>query len=417
MQIKLKAVAPTWSDSKYLLVIPSNLRVWTNSNRSGAVTGTTEFNATVTTTLYVEGYTTGSGKIKIKWKNDTKTLNECDVFKATVFKWIGPLNVPDYAIYQYKVDSPPTGSSQWITPVSGTIKTGSGTSDVTILWGSGPVVGKAVYQANGNYIWDLEVNVVQVKLKATPNSLAYGNPPVQNPGDPRGVIAYIPHPAAMDAFLMVEKIMGPTVVSQMRGVKFMQMGFIQNGRATRKHGNFDGFTPKKRWRSTHQDGIYHLDTYPGSTSPWYDKFRSSKTAPAGYYGFFAPSSDTTQNDVGFNVADTPNIQATYDMLLTIGGVTDVVDTFGIEIDFYMYFAVRTEDTKNQSNLIYTQRGSASWEFNGCGSINAATYVWTQTGTGNTGSGSFSAVTSGAVVPVTTGTPLNSLPEYWLVENQ
>ncbi len=80
--------------------------------------------------------------------------------------------MPGYAIYEYTANGA-LGTSQWISPGSGTIKTGANSSDVTILWNGGPVVGKAMYQVNANYIWDLEVNVVQIKISSANNSAAY----------------------------------------------------------------------------------------------------------------------------------------------------------------------------------------------------------------------------------------------------
>lgn len=102
----------------------------------------------------------------------------------------------------------------------------------------------------------------------------------------------------------------------------------------------------------------------------------------------------------------------------LGGVTDLVDKFGIEFDFNLYFAVRTVQDVNASKDVFTQRGKAAWEFDGSGTINAGG-VWTQTGSGNTGSASFTEVVNSDVVPVTTGTPINTLfgSETWTTENQ
>ena len=37
-----------------------------------------------------------------------------------------------------------------------------------ILWNEGPVVGKATYKVNDNYVWDFDVNIVQVKILVDP---------------------------------------------------------------------------------------------------------------------------------------------------------------------------------------------------------------------------------------------------------
>ena len=106
------------------------------------------------------------------------------------------------------------------------------------------------------------------------------------------------------------------------------------------------------------------------------------------------------------------------MTLTIGTVSDLADKFAIEFDFNLYLGVRTVQDVNGSKDVYTQRGKAAWEFDGSGTINASG-VWTQSGTGNTGSASFAEVANGDVVPVTTGTSLNTLfgTQTWTTENQ
>lgn len=175
------------------------------------------------------------------------------------------------------------------------------------------------------------------------------------------------------------------------------------------------FHRKKRRRSSLEDGVYHLDYYtkpPASTSPWYDS-----TDQTGTDGFLKVLTGGVSNHL-LNISDTPAVWATDSMNLTIGGVTDLVDKFGIEFDFNLYFSARTVQDVNASKNVFTQRAKAAWEFDGSGTINASG-VWTQTGSGNTGSASFTEVVNGDVVPVTTGIPINTLfgGETWTTENQ
>ena len=78
---------------------------------------------------------------------------------------------------------------------------------------------------------------------------------------------------------------------------------------------------------------------------------------------------------------------------------------------------------NDSKDIFTQRGKASWEFDGSGNVNENPndgVVWTKTGSGNTGDAAFTEVTNGDLVPVTNeSAPLNSLlkSRTWIKENQ
>jgi hypothetical protein len=103
------------------------------------------------------------------------------------------------------------------------------------------------------------------------------------------------------------------------------------------------------------------------------------------------------------------------MLLTVGGVTNPVDLFSIDFRFNLYFAVRTTQAVNGGQDVFTQRALASWVFNGSGSVNSSGQ-WTNGG-GNSGSSNFSIITSGSLVPMTVGTPINNLfaGETWATQ--
>jgi hypothetical protein len=304
--------------------------------------------------------------------------------------------------------------------MNGTISPGADANTKDILWNEGPVVGRANFTPSPGFTCEREVNVVQVKIQTgTTNRLTYNNFPIQSAPGSNLIISASPGPA-MTARITIERIEGPTVSGSMRGVKFIQMGFIQNGMWASKHSDFDGFTPGRRRQSNRQDGVFHLDYVtnpPGNISPWYDSMSAS--------AYFAPATDALliggipgSSVPSFETSDNPQQFPTDTMSLTISPVTDDVDRFAIEMDFNIYFAVRTTDAANGSQNIYTQRGSASWVFNGDGTVSMGT--WTRTGAGNTGSGSFTQVTDGSVVPITTGTPMNTLTatgQTWSTINQ
>jgi hypothetical protein len=401
---------PQLTGAKFLLDIPSKTKVWKNSNRQDEVTSTTEFDASVDTTVYAEGVSKGSDLLKLILRHGGQDKADIARLKITVFELKGVLNVPGYTAYSYTADgSLPTGS-KWGTPTGGSVKSGSTPTQATILWDQGPVVGKAVYEVNSDYVWELEVNVVQVKLgTGASNKIVYRQGLIQN----SRLISSSASGRAMEASLTIDKVIGPSVSGSTRGEQFLELGFIQNGQFTRKHALYNGFTPKQRRRSSLQDGAFHIDYLtdpPASTAPWYDSNSTTgllKNIPSGGITGHA-----------LNVSDTPNVSATDSMSLTVGTVSDMADKFGIEFDFNLYLAVRTLQDVNGSKDLYTQRGKASWEFDGSGDINASG-VWTQTGTGNTGSASLTEITNGDTVPITTGTPLNSLfgTQTWTTENQ
>lgn len=390
MHIKMHKVVPTWTGSKYTLTIPANVKVWTNSNRSGAVSsGTTEFDATVDKTLYVEGYTAGTNKIKINWKIGTNTLNECDVFKESVFEWLGPLNVPGYAIYQYKVNSPPTGG-QWITPTSGTIHSGSGTSDVTILWGSGPAVGKAVYQANASYIWDLEVNVVRVKFKSTGNTAWYANPatdgPVQVGGANSALIKSSSSANCMTAEIIVESVDGPTVGGSQRGRKFITIGHVHQARFDSKHGEYT--TISKLRKSSLEDGMIHWDAFIAGTIPW-------TFMTANHYLDITTDTQVV-SDHKFETHDNPTLLGVDSANFSISG--DQVDILKLDYSHWLYIAVKAKGPNiNGSAGVLTQRAKLEWSTDITGTINAAG-VYSLTGPGVSGDASYNEITNGNEVP-------------------
>ena len=138
-------------------------------------------------------------------------------------------------------------------------------------------------------------------------------------------------------------------------------------------------------------------------------------------GFFAPASDATFNTETLRVGDTPKLPSTDTMVLLMentitGDDVDGVDRFDLEIDFHIYFAART----TQRGAIYTQRAMGSWEFNGSGSVNENTKVWTAAQqAGNSVTMQFAEITSGETVPVASGEWINNIAQNltWTTEPQ
>ena len=82
----------------------------------------------------------------------------------------------------------------------------------------------------------------------------------------------------MDIDLTVSRVEGPTVGGSMRGVKFMQMGFIQNLDFVHKRGIFTGFTPD-RARVSNLEGLgVLLDSVSAADVPWYHRTAASSCA-------------------------------------------------------------------------------------------------------------------------------------------
>jgi hypothetical protein len=398
LPIKLHKVDPAVTGSKYTLDIPTQVKIWQNSDRSVAVTATTEFDANADTTLYVEGITVGSGNIKINWKDGTTTLDDCDEIKVTVYNWIGPLNVPGYAIYQYKANGA-LGTSKWITPGSGTIKTGANSSDITILWNAGPVVGTAIYQVNADYLWDLEVNVVEVKIEAPTSGNAFTAGTPADDGtftDSSGVFSKrVKSGSPGLGWSAKVTLNGP---NSDRGVKMMRISFIQN----LTFATFSGsYTTEDKSLKSSIEGNSYLDIAAGATAPYYSAL------PGG--SFMNPTPSLKTKTIG--TSDTPRSgpPLTFDQGGFAGMGDDIVDTVGLVWDFYLFVTAATIDTKNNADEQYTSRAKADWKFNGSGSVGQVSpYTWSAGGSaGVTAPTAWTAVSDGSQPSITSGTTANS----------
>ncbi|MGH9898444.1 MAG: IPT/TIG domain-containing protein, partial [Pyrinomonadaceae bacterium] len=180
LPIVIHAIQPSEIGGSYTLSIPQGMKIWRNSNHSESADGTTQFAANAETTLFVEGITKGSGILSVNWTGSNQTISDCDRVKVNVFIWLGPVNVPGFSVHTYLAGGAlPT--SKWVDSSTGVIKTGAGTSAASIFWSEGPdstgINGRAVYEVNANYVWDLEVNVVGIKIENPPS-----DPPFEHKG-------------------------------------------------------------------------------------------------------------------------------------------------------------------------------------------------------------------------------------------
>jgi hypothetical protein len=92
---------------------------------------------------------------------------------VTPFKFSGPTDVPQYGQYEYKLAAGTIKGGKWLAPnqAAGTMTVPDQTKpdDVMIQWNAGAQVGKAVFQANAQYVWDLSVNVFKIEVAAPAN--------------------------------------------------------------------------------------------------------------------------------------------------------------------------------------------------------------------------------------------------------
>jgi hypothetical protein len=403
----------------------NNLRAWRNADRTDEVTILTLLDASEDHTLYLEGVIPGQVNARLSWISGIggTTVPDVDVIRFTVFEWMGPLNVPGHSRYEYTTSNA-LPMSHWESPQGGTIQSGAGTSTVDILWDAGPAVGRAIYKVNDDYVWVLEVNIVQVELGGA-NQLAYNqNPPYAAPWPNGGfqiIFGSYPSQPAMECTLEVAQVAGPIVQlpgggSQMRGIDRIEMGFIQNALAIhpmRAEFLFQANPPIGTWyRVISLEGIQQtLDSVPGSVIPWYDS--NSAFGTRGY--FHAPAGSGALQNLLFNTSDSPNLRPSDIVFMTQGGTTDQVDTSLIAVNFQTWFAVRTLDSRGGSDQIYVSRAEAMWSVNGTGPFDAQGN-WTPPTHGTPGSATFTEVMTGDPIPVVTGQTINNLSQNAVYSN-
>jgi len=414
LPIVLHQIEPSILGGTYRLHIPGNVRVWYNADRTGAVSDLSTFPAVAEDeTLYVEGYQPGGGILYIDWWNETCEINAADTVAVTVFDWEGPLNVPDHSIHRYTATGGASGpgSSTWLEPVNGSITWSSqadpGPDEVKIKWNGGPAVGKAVYQAAPDYIWDLEVNVVQVEIAPPDEGSTFRGHKVYDMLSrvERGVelktISAGSHVLGIPGLEWWAKVSLNGPIGD-RGVKFMRIGFVQSAAATSYSGSYH--TVSASLHSNVQAGGTYLDA-----SSEFDRPYQSRLEPA---VFFDPD-PTAQpprkvKTIGSNDGPQGGPPLTFDKGIGVRPGDDVLDFMQLCWDFDLYVTARTVDARNNADLVYTSRATAHWQFDATGSIGQVPlYFWTPASSaGVYPPGAWIPVTDGSQPPVMTGDLFN-----------
>jgi hypothetical protein len=403
LPIVLHPLQPTGLGGTYWLVFNNQLvRVWQNANRTGEVVSTpspfqTVFDASVETTLYVEGIAgSGSTTIRVDWVNGTEYYSMMDVIVINLFSWVGPLNVPDYSIHRYTATGGMSGAgnSQWVAPppLEGTLNSstpGDQVDECSILWGSGPVVGMAMYQAQANYVWGLDVNVVEIKIEPPDAGDAFTAGTPTDGGNP-GNRKFVSSGSPGLSWAAKVTLNGP---NGDRGVKFMRIGFVQNVTFSTNTGTYN---TQSVTLTSNLQGQSFLDCVPTSTAPYYSVTDSGSIRAV----FFDPSPTNKVKTINSN--DTP---CDGPPLMYQG---DILDSMCLVWNFRLYITARTIDTRNNAHLVYTSRSRAYWQFNGSGTIDqTAPYAWTAgAGAGVTAPSGWTSVTDGSQPPILDGETAN-----------
>ena len=312
------------------------------------------------TTFYVEGSKSGLGSI-VLYLNGKKT----DTLNVNEFNWSSPLNVPQYGKYEYKAasDNALPIDSKWIDPTGGKM-TGHGNgkvaTDVDIQWNEGPLVGKASFQVNANYIWDLEVNDVQVVVAPPDNATTLT----------LGTVVDAKNAVRHNVTTTGVQVGGKTVGIKWQakvtfngpngnlGVDHIKAGFVQNLTVTKLSGTYDDNA--RTYVSDLQTGAIN----GGTDNTYWDK----QDGFTGIYytdlvdGFFADATKT-QNSKTITSVDRPNDGPPN----TMNG--HALTAMDLVWDFNLFVVAKTTDTSNTANAVVASQSLAKWQFDGSGPIN------------------------------------------------
>lgn len=370
----------------------SGVKVYEQPDRTGEIAGGQEFpTPQQDKTLYVEATSTGNKTITLVVNGKPQ-----DSVRLKAFQWTGPLNVPQHGTFNYTVSTPPVQGAKWLNPGGGTITQGANTSNVDIQWGAGPAVGKAIYQATADYVWDLGVNVVEVKVENPEQGQAFTTANVVDNGlgqDGNGNQIKIVRAGTQGVNSGLEwkakvTFNGP---GGDRGVAQMRAGFVQNLKVTTFRG---GYTNNVGAKSQLE-----------STNFWDTKDRASYAEK--FYSTAAPSlfedADPSQHRTSKEIAEDDSPQGGPRTLFNGQRLTSM----NLVWDFKLYVVALTKDTRNSANQAYTGQAVAEWQFNGSGAINPNNFAWTGMGAGVTAPNGWTALNDGGQL-VTSGSRFNSV---------
>jgi hypothetical protein len=251
----------------YNLLIPNNIRIWQQPNRTDEVLGmplTVAANGYLK--LYVEGISVGSGIVDLQADDGGGEYGSADQLKITVFEIDGAQNVPGSSTDGYSAKGAMLGASnsgflpqQTTGGAMSPPINGNGGGSANVKWNNVAEVGHVAYQPAPDYLWEYAVNVVQISITdptlATPGTVGQSTNPLTGALLPT-VSSTTAFPFAMSAganLAMLAPVVTYAGVAQNRGINFMDVGYIQNstsrttnavvrrGRDANQHG------PENRW--------------------------------------------------------------------------------------------------------------------------------------------------------------------------
>lgn len=366
------------------------LRLFQTANRTSRIEngGKVSIPASTDLTLFVEGFKPGAGRLELWYKSSANAnAQKVQGVTITVFNWQGPLNVPQYSFHQYTTVDPgtfPKGSG-WTDVVkgTGTLIAGKNTLGLTVQWDVAPKVGLAVFEVNKSFIWDFQVNVVEVKV-ATPNardSFIKGLP-LDFGDDVLGGVrlkSVVAGDRARDkdpGLDWAAEITLTAPAGHPNAVRRIKVGFIQNLIGIVDQGVYND--AKITLRGDVEDKVNDdpdpkkrkalIDVFAGG-GPWYLQEAGTVFFDAG------PGNRTKEIKTRDFPRHGPPLTAAKHAEVAQGD--DIVDLVRISQKFQLDICANTKDDVNDAEKVFTRVATATWEFIGDGRVaQVPGYGWT-----------------------------------------
>jgi hypothetical protein len=292
---------------------------------------------------------------------------------------------------------------------------------VTVLWDSGPVVGGPVYKAAPDFEWKLDVNIVQIKLEdmsLTPGTAAGVGPMCKG----QEMEALVASTSATTGVGITAKakvtITGPTVDGVQRGVRYMEVGFLQIS-TSRDQFNISAKQDDNPIKILHylENDVRYLDQITKNCAgqtlntqwPWYDG------TGLGGVGFFEGTTELQEVTKNMEVQDTPWMPVltqnfTYDNKSWSPTRMDVRWNFELNI------AARTRDgdVAQEERKNFTQLAQGVWRWDGDAKLDA-TAKWVADNAAVTKVNDLADTVNGALVKWNEE-PLNTYIYPWLKDD-
>jgi hypothetical protein len=413
-EITLQAL-PASVGGTYSVAIPSDMLAYADQYKDTAVSSGQTYDATVGHTLWIEGSAISSqmgiDNFELDWQNGDAFASNVEYAHLAAVGITGPGDVPADGIYTYDVSGAvpqPAGSSPWLITGGTELTQSRGGNVCTVFWDS-PTAGTPLTggwfgdiqftTANGVVVGPQRINVVQV-IVATPTTepaFGAGVPAdnfhgVINGIDRKGVTSGSPGLKwAADITLN-----GPFNGATMLGISAIRVGFVQDKAGYVDHGVYAPGTLRSTLEAIYAEGYVHDSKSEGTV--WYgdagQQFANRKqTTNEGVIRADDSPSDGPPLGWLHNARPSPGEPLLQSMTLT--------DTFGL------FVCAQTSDNGNHASQVYVERASATWVFNGSGTVAGGVWKGTVGVAKVTAPSSWTSVTNGTE-PVTTGKTANYL---------